>query len=93
MPSLVRAADQPRSGWPRSPSPSCTASRSPSCCSSSPRRCAPLTQHLRSENHTREHYFTFEQIYAEDASQEAIFAELSTLIQSSLDGYNVCVFG
>ena len=48
---------------------------------------------MRSENHVREHFFTFEQIYDQQASQEAIFAELSTLIQSSLDGYNVCVFG
>ena len=36
--------------------------------------------------------FTFDRIFDETASQGEIFEEISQLVQSSLDGYNVCVF-
>lgn len=36
--------------------------------------------------------FSFDQVFSESSNQEDIFTELSQLIQSVLDGYNVCVF-
>ncbi|KAK6457205.1 P-loop containing nucleoside triphosphate hydrolase protein [Scheffersomyces xylosifermentans] len=36
--------------------------------------------------------FSFDKIFPSDSSNENIFEELSQLIQSSLDGFNVCVF-
>lgn len=36
--------------------------------------------------------FQFDKIFSPDIKNEEIFDELSQLIQSSLDGYNVCVF-
>ena len=36
--------------------------------------------------------FYFDRIFSPGASQEAIFNEVSQLVQSSLDGYRVCIF-
>lgn len=48
---------------------------------------------LKSDNQISRHSFSFENVYDEGTSQEKVFSELSTLIQSSMDGYNVSVFG
>ena len=47
---------------------------------------------IRSENNAKDYKFYFEHIFPEISSQQEIFNELSQLIQSALDGYNVCVF-
>jgi len=47
---------------------------------------------IRSENNAKDYKFFFEHIFPEDSTQQEIFNELSQLIQSALDGYNVCVF-
>ncbi|CAL1672673.1 unnamed protein product [Lasius platythorax] len=38
------------------------------------------------------HKFLFNKVFAATASQEKMFEELSLLVQSALEGYNVCVF-
>ncbi|CCE87295.1 Piso0_005843 [Millerozyma farinosa CBS 7064] len=38
------------------------------------------------------HKFQFDKIFSPETSNQEIFEELSQLVQSSLDGYNVCVF-
>ena len=51
-----------------------------------------ISQFLKSEHNLKEYKFSFDHIFDQNAKQEDIFNELSQLIQSVLDGYNVCVF-
>ncbi|XP_068629586.1 protein claret segregational [Battus philenor] len=38
------------------------------------------------------HSFTFDGIFTPHSSQEDVFLEVSSMVQSALDGYNVCIF-
>lgn len=41
---------------------------------------------------TQSQDFTFDRVFPPNTSQSTIFEELSMLVQSALEGYNVCVF-
>lgn len=44
------------------------------------------------KNKTNAHTFSFDQVFHPVSDQEAIFEMVSPLIQSALDGYNICIF-
>ncbi|KAG6442639.1 protein claret segregational [Manduca sexta] len=47
---------------------------------------------LNSARKCKPQSFTFDGIFTPHASQEDVFTEVSAMVQSALDGYNVCIF-
>ncbi|KAL9124687.1 MAG: hypothetical protein Q9217_006006 [Psora testacea] len=41
---------------------------------------------------TKKHAFTFDRVFSPTSQNEDVFGEISQLVQSALDGYNVCIF-
>ena len=41
---------------------------------------------------TRKHAFSFDRVFDPASQNEDVFGEISQLVQSALDGYNVCIF-
>lgn len=42
--------------------------------------------------HNRTNSFTFDRVFGQTSRNEDVFLEMSQLVQSALDGYNVCIF-
>ena len=38
------------------------------------------------------HHYNFDSVFGPDSTQEKVFDETKRLIQSAIDGYNVCIF-
>lgn len=54
--------------------------------------CSPGNTSLQLTVDDKEHTFTFDRIFAPEASQQDVFHMVSDLVQSALDGYHVCLF-
>lgn len=39
-----------------------------------------------------EHHYNFDSVFGPDSTQDQIFDETKRLVQSAIDGYNVCIF-
>lgn len=50
------------------------------------------TLSVRGERQVRRYEFNYDRVFGPETSQDAIFEELSQLVQSALDGYSCCVF-
>lgn len=61
---------------------------------SSPIECNPdyRTMSITNPEDTKQHKFAFDHVFDQKVSQERLFEEVAPLVQSSLDGYNVCLF-
>ena len=40
----------------------------------------------------QDHVFSFNHVFGAASTQQHVFSEVSELVQSSLDGFNVCIF-
>lgn len=49
-------------------------------------------EHIIEGHEKYEQNYFFEQIFSESDTQDRVFAEISQLVQSSIDGKNVCIF-
>ncbi|CAG9466804.1 unnamed protein product [Pedinophyceae sp. YPF-701] len=54
--------------------------------------CLPDGVGIKVRQQGKEHAFAYDRVFGEATSQDAVFAEVSELVQSALDGYKVCLF-
>lgn len=55
-------------------------------------KCLPGGSSLSLTVDNKEHAFAFDRIFGPEAGQGEVFAGVSELVQSALDGYHVCLF-
>ena len=55
-------------------------------------RSIEIAQPAKDGRNEQKHRFTFDAVFPPDSSQEEVFEEVSALVQSTLDGYKVCLF-
>jgi len=49
-------------------------------------------KNLRGDDVTKKHAFTYDRVFGPKCNNDEIFGDISQLVQSALDGYNVCIF-
>lgn len=63
------------------------------CASGSAVACAPDGVSLKlTADDGRDHAFSFDRVFGPGTAQETVFCEVAELVQSALDGYQVCLF-
>jgi kinesin family protein C1 len=50
------------------------------------------TESVTGQSRTKTSEFAFDRVFGPDSTQPDVFAEIADLVQSSLDGYRVCIF-
>ena len=46
----------------------------------------------KKSSRSQQYEFEYDHVFGPECSQETVFSEISQLVQSALDGYNVCMF-
>ncbi|KAM9972342.1 hypothetical protein ACTFIW_007401 [Dictyostelium discoideum] len=53
---------------------------------------SPSIDSFNGETSIRKSTYTFDRVFGPSSTQELVFEDISQLVQSSLDGYNTCIF-
>lgn len=51
-----------------------------------------LQDSTKKSSRSQQYEFEYDHVFGPDCPQVTVFSEISQLVQSALDGYNVCIF-